>query len=179
VLIGTPVVPIPAHPRIRHLGFVSDSEKFDAIAGSAALVMPSYFESLSMVALEAWALGRPVIANARCDVLVGQCLRSGAGLYYQNAAEFGAVLDRVLDDAALAAELGRRGQRYYQQHYSWPVIEQKYLDMFSHLSSTTPSSALEPLPGWLTRRRRDKPAGAAVVRGLPSGPVRPATESRL
>ena len=46
--------------------------------------MPSYFESLSMVALEAWALGRPVLANARCDVLKGQCIRSNAGLYYDD-----------------------------------------------------------------------------------------------
>ena len=48
-----------------------------------------------MVALEAWAVGTPVIANAQCDVLLGQCLRSNAGLYYADAAEFGAVLDTV------------------------------------------------------------------------------------
>ena len=66
--------------------------------------MPSYYESLSMVALEAWALGTPVIANARCDVLLGQCLRSNAGLYYADAAEFGAVLDTgAASDRALAA----------------------------------------------------------------------------
>ena len=78
VLIGTPVIDIPVHPRIRHLGFVDDQDKFDAIAGATALIMPSYYESLSMVALEAWALGTPVVANARCDVLLGQCLRSNA-----------------------------------------------------------------------------------------------------
>ena len=88
---------IPTHPLIRHLGFLDDADKFDVIAGAAALVMPSYYESLSMAALEAWALGRPVIANARCDVLLGQCLRSNAGLYYANADEFGAVLETVLD----------------------------------------------------------------------------------
>ena len=38
---------------------------------SELLIMPSFFESLSMVALEAWALGRPVLANAKCDVLKG------------------------------------------------------------------------------------------------------------
>ena len=29
-----------------------------------------------MVALEAWALGKPVLANGRCEVLRGQCIRS-------------------------------------------------------------------------------------------------------
>ena len=98
VLIGTPAMPIPAHPRIRHLGFVDDRDKFDVLAAAEALVMPSYYESLSMVALEAWALGRPVLANARCDVLLGQCLRSNAGLYYEDATDFMAALDRLLDD---------------------------------------------------------------------------------
>ena len=54
--------------------------------------MPSYFESLSMVALEAWALGRPVLANGRCDVLKGQCIRSNAGLYYESYEEFAEAL---------------------------------------------------------------------------------------
>ena len=103
VLIGTPVLAIPNHPRIRHLGFVADQDKFDAIAAAEALVMPSPYESLSMVALEAWALGRPVLASARCDVLVGQCLRSNAGLYYEDAREFGAALDLILSDRSLAA----------------------------------------------------------------------------
>ena len=73
------------HPRIRHLGFLDDADKFDAMAAADLLIMPSYFESLSMVALEAWALGTPVLANGQCDVLKGQCIRSNAGLYYDNA----------------------------------------------------------------------------------------------
>ena len=79
---------VPAHPRIRHLGFLSDEDKFDALAAADLLVMPSPYESLSMVALEAWALGRPVLANGRCDVLRGQCVRSNAGLYYETFEEF-------------------------------------------------------------------------------------------
>ena len=58
VLIGKSLLPIPDDPRIRHLGFLDDADKFDAMAAADALIMPSYFESLSMVALEAWALGQ-------------------------------------------------------------------------------------------------------------------------
>ena len=172
VLIGTPVMEIPSHPRIRQLGFVSDADKFDAIAGAAALVMPSYFESLSMVALEAWALGRPVLANARCDVLVGQSLRSNAGLYYANAAEFRAAIDRLLDDPGLAQAMGNNGRAYYNANYAWSVIEGKYLRLFSQLKSESPSRPMEALPGFLTRRARTLPAAADVLSALPTGPVR-------
>jgi glycosyltransferase involved in cell wall biosynthesis len=168
VLIGTPVMKVPDHPRVRHLGFVSDEDKFDAIAGAAALVMPSYFESLSMVALEAWALGRPVLANAHCDVLVGQSRRSNAGLYYENTAEFRAALDRLLDDAALAEAMGRNGREYYAANYAWPVIEGKYLDMFARLQAEPPRRTMEPLPGFLARRARTLPPAADVLNGLPS-----------
>ena len=171
VLVGNAVLDIPSHPRIRHLGFLDDQDKFDAIAGAAALIMPSYYESLSMVALEAWALGTPVVANARCDVLLGQCLRSNAGLYYADTVEFGAVLDRVLGDATLAASLGRNGRQFYDRHYSWPVIERKYLDMFAWLSSHPPAHAMENLPGWLARRRHSLRPAAQVVDELPAGPV--------
>ena len=55
VLIGKSILPIPKHPRIHHLGFLTDEQKFDAMAAADVLMMPSYYESLSMVALEAWA----------------------------------------------------------------------------------------------------------------------------
>ena len=75
---ATNVLPIPKHPRIRHLGYLSDEDKFDALSAADCSIMPSKFESLSMVALEAWALGKPVLANGHCDVLRGQVVRSNA-----------------------------------------------------------------------------------------------------
>jgi glycosyltransferase involved in cell wall biosynthesis len=171
VLIGTPVLPIPEHPRIRHLGFVSETDKFDVIAAAELLVMPSYYESLSMVALEAWALGRPVLANARCDVLLGQCLRSNAGLYYETVEDFAGAIDAILDDPEMAAALGRRGRQYFADHYRWSVIIGKYLDMFERLSKAPPTHEMEPLPTGREQRRRNRPPALEVVRRLPSGPV--------
>jgi glycosyltransferase involved in cell wall biosynthesis len=171
VLVGTPVLAIPSHPHIKHLGFVEDQDKFDTIAGAELLVMPSPYESLSMVALEAWALGRPVLASARCDVLVGQCLRSNAGLYYEDAREFAAALDRILADPALADTLGRNGRAFFTRNYSWPVIERKYMDMFEQLRRTPAAYSMEPIPGWLARRARTAPPAADVVNAVPTGPV--------
>ena len=173
VLIGTPAMPIPDHPRIRHLGYVSDQDKFDAIAAASVLVMPSYYESLSMVALEAWALGRPVLANAHCDVLLGQCLRSNAGLYYEDAPDFTGALHRLLEDERLSRTLGENGREYYRRHYAWSVIEGKYLDMFARLSAQPPTHTMEPVPGFLARRTRTASPAAAAVNAVPAGAVVP------
>ena len=133
VLVGKPIIPIPTHHRIHHLGYLSDEDKFDALAAADLLIMPSYFESLSMVALEAWALGRPVLANGRCDVLKGQCIRSNAGLYYESYEEFAETLYSLESNGPLHARLGKNGRDYFARHYAWPVIEKKYLDMFRQL----------------------------------------------
>jgi glycosyltransferase involved in cell wall biosynthesis len=173
VLVGSAIMPIPQHPRIHHLGFQPDEDKFDAIAASDLLIMPSYFESLSMVALEAWALGRPVLANGRCDVLKGQCIRSAAGLYYERYEEFAETLYALESNGPVHARLGRNGRDYFTRHYTWPVIEQKYLDMFDRLkredAAGAPRSAIESLGGWITRRRRERRAAAEVLAGIPSG----------
>ncbi len=41
VLIGSAILTVPDHPRIHHLGFLGDEDKFDALAASDLLIMPS------------------------------------------------------------------------------------------------------------------------------------------
>jgi glycosyltransferase involved in cell wall biosynthesis len=174
VLVGSAIMPVPQHPRIHHLGFLTDEDKFDAIAASDALIMPSYFESLSMVALEAWALGRPVLANGRCDVLKGQCVRSAAGLYYERYEEFAETLFALESNGPLHTRLGHNGRAYFDRHYAWPVIERKYLDMFDRLkreAASAPARPVEPLPNWFRRRRVTLPPAAEVLSRIPAGAV--------
>jgi glycosyltransferase involved in cell wall biosynthesis len=170
VLIGNSLLPIPNDPRIRHLGFLDEGDKFDAMAAAELLIMPSYFESLSMVTLEAWALGRPVLANARCDVLKGQSIRSNAGLYYNNRLEFVETLRAIEQNRWLSGSLGKNGRQFFRDHYDWQVIERKYLDMLQRLSKESAASVMEPLPGWFERHKQECPAGSEVVAGLPAGP---------
>jgi len=171
ILVGNTLLPIPPHKRIRHLGFLSDADKFDAMAAADVLLMPSYYESLSMVALEAWALGRPVLANGKCDVLKGQCLRSNAGLFYETLGEFIAALEAIEQNRWLAGSLGRNGRQFFRDNYDWPVIERKYLEMFERLKQEAPPAATDHLPGWFDRRRQDLPAAQEVVARLPKGPA--------
>ncbi len=175
VLAGKSILPVPEHPSIRHLGFIDDTQKFDALAACEALVMPSFYESLSMVALEAWAMGRPVLANARCDVLQGQCLRSNAGLFYGNYQEFAETLHTLTTNRSLNAALGRNGRAFFREHYTWPVVEGKYDAMLETLRAQDAQARpepMEPLPGWLARQRGTLPPAREVLAGLPDGPVR-------
>jgi glycosyltransferase involved in cell wall biosynthesis len=157
LLVGSKHLEIPTHARIKHLGFLPEEDKFDAMAAADVLIMPSPYESLSMVTLEAWALGRPVLANARCDVLKGQCSRSNGGLFYENVDEFCEGLFALESTGPAGTVLGRHGREYFRRNYTWPVIERKYLDMFDRLKRETPAVAMEPLPDWLRRRRRTQP----------------------
>ncbi len=174
VLVGSAVMDVPRHPRIRHLGFLHDRDKFDALAAADLLIMPSYYESLSMVALEAWALGRPVLANGKCDVLKGQCIRSNAGLYYDSYEEFVEALYALESNGPLNARLGRNGRAYFDQHYTWPVIERKYLDLFAELKAGRAAEGMAPLPGWFARRARTVRPAREILANIPTGPVVPA-----
>ena len=135
VLAGHSVLPIPEHPRIRYLGTVDEQEKYDALAACTMLIMPSFYESLSMVLLEAWALRRPVLVNGHCDVLQGQTVRSGGGLYYKDGDEFREALRLLMSDERLRDRCGRSGRKYFEDNYTWPVIEDKYERLLQQLAA--------------------------------------------
>jgi glycosyltransferase involved in cell wall biosynthesis len=125
VVAGPASMPIPAHALIRPLGFVSDEVREALLTGARALVMPSPFESLSMVLLEAWNHARPALVNARCRVLRGQVERADGGLYYGNAVEFATALDYLIDHPDEARQLGRQGLEYVEREYRWPTVLSK------------------------------------------------------
>jgi glycosyltransferase involved in cell wall biosynthesis len=125
VLVGRPALEIPPHAGIRHLGFVTEEEKFALIASCDVLLMPSRYESLSVIVLEAWAMGRPVLVNSDCRVLEGQCVRSGGGLFYRGYSEFAAALRRLAGEPGLGARLGAAGRDYVRREYDWDVVESR------------------------------------------------------
>jgi glycosyltransferase involved in cell wall biosynthesis len=86
-----------------------------------------------MATLEAWWAERPVLVNAKCAVLRGQCKRANGGLYYATYDEFREALALLEGDARLRRSLGENGRRYFEANYAWPVVEGKYLDLLGRL----------------------------------------------
>jgi glycosyltransferase involved in cell wall biosynthesis len=122
VLGGSSALPIPDHPHIKYLGFLSDREKFEALRACDFLVMPSPYESLCIVVLEAWKSGTCTLVNGLCKVLRGQSRRSNGGLYFQNFAEFCETIDFLLENPDVRTALGRTGREYLEQNFEWPHL---------------------------------------------------------
>ncbi len=124
VLIGKQIIDIPDRPDIIYVGRVDEQTKLDAMSGAEYLVNPSPFESLSMVLLEAWSVGVPVLVNAKCAVLVGQCRRFNGGLWYENDEEFATVLTAT--DKPTRVSLGRQGRAHVESNCTWDMVRSKY-----------------------------------------------------
>jgi glycosyltransferase involved in cell wall biosynthesis len=136
VVAGQLAMPKPSDARIECVGFVDEPTKWRLMCGATALVIPSRHESLSMVLLEALAVGTTVIANRGSEVLADHLAAAQAGFTYANEREFGDALRSCLGRApeARAAE-SERGRRYVTQHYAWPVITAKLLQAIERIES--------------------------------------------
>jgi glycosyltransferase involved in cell wall biosynthesis len=134
VLVGTVAMKLPRHPALVPLGFRPEAEKWDALAGATALVMPSPHESFSFAILEAWAQGTPVLATARSPVLRGHLERAGGGVLYDGtAADFARQLDALLADEVGRKQWGERGRAYVEARYRWPTITRRYLELLDRV----------------------------------------------
>lgn len=127
LVLAGPVIDAPIdHPDIVLAGRVDEATKWGLLRGAAALVQPSAYEAFSLVLVEAWTAGVPVVVNARCLATREHCERSGGGLWFGGYAQFEAVLDRLLGDESLASTLARRGRAYVDTHYRWPILIERY-----------------------------------------------------
>jgi glycosyltransferase involved in cell wall biosynthesis len=135
VMAGPANMAIPDHPAVRCLGFVDEAVREALLSNASLLIVPSRYESLSIVLLEAWNHGVPALVNGRCSVLKGQAIRANGALYYENFDEFARGLDYLLDRPEVARQLGQQGLAYVNSEYRWPRVVQKlelFLGSLSH-----------------------------------------------
>ncbi|MGH9102331.1 MAG: glycosyltransferase family 4 protein [Acidimicrobiales bacterium] len=137
-MVGEPLQPLPYRPDVVVTGFVPDDMRAGALAGAAALVVPSYFESFSMVLTEAWAAGRPALVQGHCAVLDGQARRSGGAIAYRGFAEFEAATEALLGDPSLASALGEAGRAYVTERYDWDVVLDRYERLLGEVAMSRP-----------------------------------------
>jgi glycosyltransferase involved in cell wall biosynthesis len=117
---------LPADPSVVYLGYLSEQEKTEALQGAMCVVIPSVMESLSLLLLESFASRTPVLVKEGSTVLKDHCIKSNAGLFYNDYYEFSACLDYLMRHHRVRHELGLNGQKYIQRYYSWPHVMSIY-----------------------------------------------------
>ncbi len=135
VLMGKEVMKVPKSEDIISLGFVSEQDKFDGLAACKCMVLPSQFESLSIVVLEAMKTGRPVLVHGNCDVVKGHCVRSNAGLYYKDYYEFEGCLNYFFEHEETCKLMGENGICYVDENYQWDVITKRLADLIEGIQA--------------------------------------------
>jgi len=125
VLAGSGAVDVPRElkPHVLDVGFLTEEEKNEAMAGALAFCHPSVNESLSIVLLEAWLNETPALVHAGSEVMRHLCRRANGGLWFGSYPEFEESLIVMLDRPETRRDMGRRGRSYVLQEYNWPTVE--------------------------------------------------------
>ena len=136
VLIGGGSIEIPASVRddVYDLGFVSRQDKYDAMAAAELLCQPSHNESFSLVIMESWLCGRPVLVHSQCAVTRDFARRANGGLYFRNYFEFEGCVQYILTHPEQARTMGQNGGAFVRENFDWDVIVEKYRAFFAKLT---------------------------------------------
>ena len=123
VLAGDGPVTVPPNtPGLRDLGYLEPAAKAAAYAAATVVCQPSVNESFSIVLMEAWLAGTPVLVHARCPVTTHHVLQAGGGLAFEDFYEFAESMDLLLEDQERRGQLGRQGRAYVEAVYGWPAV---------------------------------------------------------
>jgi glycosyltransferase involved in cell wall biosynthesis len=128
VCMGQGPLRLPKRPWLVDLGFVSEEVKRETLSGAVALVNLSANESLSIVALEAWALRIPVLGSRRCAVLQDQIERAQGGACIGSKQEFCQLIQTWLQQPELRQKLGSSGLQFVRDQYGDEQIYRKTLE---------------------------------------------------
>jgi glycosyltransferase involved in cell wall biosynthesis len=143
VLIGPVQEPIATTPGVIVAGRRPEAEKWGALSAAEMLIAPSAWESFSLVVIESWLAGTPVVVNGRCGPTVEHCRRSGGGLWFDQYGDFEVAVDRVLADAALRRRLAEAGEEYARGTFGWDVVTDRYAELTERIVTTFPTTILK------------------------------------
>jgi len=135
VLVGQSFMEIPQHDDILPQGFVSEEMKGSLLQYAAALIIPSFYESLSLVTLESMVAGIPVIANDFSEVLKDHIEQSGGGYLFSNAETFKTALDMLISPTTDFALLKSNAKKYVLENYNWNVVIDKVSRAVNYVSA--------------------------------------------
>lgn len=132
VLIGGGNIDIPSDiaDKVYDLGFVDRQDKYDAYAAAEMLCQPSCNESFSLVIMESWLCGKPVLVHDRCAVTKNFAVEANGGLYFKDYFEFEGAVNYILSQKQAAEIMAGNGKKYVEKNFAWNQIIDKYINFF-------------------------------------------------
>jgi glycosyltransferase involved in cell wall biosynthesis len=119
-------------------GFISEEEKLSLLRHCEALIIPSRYESLSLVTLEAMLEGKPVLASGHCEVLKNHIKQSRAGFVYYDAKDFAGQINKILNlSPEEKQDIAQNGKSYVERNYTWESIMKKFDDAIDCVGTAT------------------------------------------
>ncbi|MGI5836283.1 MAG: glycosyltransferase [Chloroflexota bacterium] len=121
---------------IRFLGYCGSDEMETFWRSIDILVLPSLWEGLPNVILEAMAHGQPVIAT-RVGGVPEAVLDNVTGIVVQpgNADHLAQAIIRLTVDGSLRASMGRAGRTRYEKLYRPELVVRRYLSAYESVAS--------------------------------------------
>ncbi|MHB9861078.1 glycosyltransferase family 4 protein [Streptomyces sp. YIM S03343] len=153
--------------RVDFTGRVPADALLDALRTAAVLVLPSQTdaESFGTVLVEAMSCGTPVVGSdaggARHVITPGV---TGLLFPHHDPDALAAACRRLLQDGDLADRMGAAGRRRAIEHFAWPTLTDRYLQLFRSLLPA------QPAPSTMTKPRTTPAAGPAPFHGRPAQP---------
>jgi glycosyltransferase involved in cell wall biosynthesis len=121
---------IPASDQFIDLGFVSEAMKQRVIRDSLGIINLSENESFSIVIMEGWLLGVPIVVSAHCAVTRDHVRRCNGGLFVATGDEFGLALEYLEEHEEARNLLAANGQQYVTREFSFDAVLARYLREF-------------------------------------------------
>lgn len=119
----------PEDESVIYLGFVSEALKYRLIKSAIAVLVPSYMESLSIIALESLYYGIPIIGRESCAPVRGHIQRGNGGLLFSDFDTYRKAVVTLLSDRFIRRSLGSEGREYIIKNYSHEAVYNKYIDL--------------------------------------------------
>lgn len=127
-LMGALPLDIPAgfEEEIIDLGFLPVEDKADALAAASIFCQPSVNESFSIVIMEAWLCGTPVLVHADCPATVEHVTNCQGGFTFRSLDDFSTAVENILANPDRAATMAASGRKYVLDNFHWDVICRRY-----------------------------------------------------
>ena len=127
------------------LPHLSELDKQRLLRHALYLCQPSTNESFSIVSMEAWMVGTPVVVHGKCPVTRHHAIESGGGLYFSSSEDLGAVTEYFLSNPGAREKHAAAGRCYVEREYGWDAVLRRYdsalANIFAAKLEVVPSQA--------------------------------------